>query len=159
QRVLGRQQGLDGRAGGEHAGSSPGYLPTLDESDPRVMRIPFLLAVARLLLTSSPTAAADAKIDYSRDIRPILANHCWSCHGSDEKARAAELRLDRREGALAPRKQRKPAIVPGDPTASALISRIEARKPSRRMPPPEANKPLNDGQKQLLRRWIEQGAN
>ncbi|MBI1913316.1 MAG: PSD1 domain-containing protein [Planctomycetes bacterium] len=121
-------------------------------------RLTLLLAVVPLFLTSPLTTAADAKIDYSRDIRPILANHCWSCHGSDEKTREAGLRLDTRDGALAPRKQRKPAVVAGDPAASTLIARIEAAKPSKRMPPAEANKPLNDRQKQLLRRWIEQGA-
>ncbi len=111
-----------------------------------------------LFLTASQAAAADPKIDYSRDIRPILANHCWSCHGPDDRTREAELRLDSRDAALARRKQGKPAIVPGDPAGSALISRIEAEKAARRMPPPEAKKPLSDRQKQLLRRWIEQGA-
>jgi hypothetical protein len=123
-----------------------------------VTRLPLLLAVVPLGLASPLSVAADARIDFSRDIRPILANHCWSCHGSDEKARQAELRLDTRDGAIAPRKKRNPAIVSGNPAASTLIARIDAAKPSRRMPPPDANKPLNDRQKQLLRRWIEQGA-
>src|SRR5205085_6877589 len=95
---------------------------------------------------------------HSRDIRPILDNSCWSCHGSHDRTRDAELRLDSRYAALAHRKQGKPALVPGDPAGSALISRIEAEKAARRMPPPEAKKPLSDQQKQLLRRWIEQGA-
>jgi hypothetical protein len=117
-----------------------------------------LLAVLPLVLTAARAAAADAKINYSRDIRPILANHCWSCHGPDDRTREAGLRLDSRDTALAPRKKGKPAIVPGDPAGSALISRIEAEKAARRMPPPEAKKPLSDRQKQFLRRWVEQGA-
>jgi hypothetical protein len=117
-----------------------------------------LPAVLFLFLTASQAAAADPKIDYSRDIRPILANHCWSCHGPDDSKREAELRLDSRDAALARRKQGKPAVVPGDPAGSALVSRIEAEKAARRMPPPDAKKPLSDRQKQLLRRWIEQGA-
>src|SRR5437667_1047920 len=132
-------------------------FPPYDDGDTRVIRTA-LLAVAPLLLTSLPAAAADPKIDYSRDIRPILAHHCWSCHGPDEKAREAGLRLDTRDGALARREQGKPAVVPKNPGASALIARIEAEKPSRRMPPPAAKKPLDDRQKQLLRRWVEQGA-
>ncbi len=131
--------------------------PTPDDGKPRVIRI-ILLALASSLLTSPRIPAADAKIDYSRDIRPILANHCWSCHGPDEKKREAELRLDTRADAIARRNQHKPAIVPGNPAASILLTRIEAEKPSRRMPPAEAKKPLDDRQKQLLRRWIEQGA-
>jgi Protein of unknown function (DUF1553)/Protein of unknown function (DUF1549)/Planctomycete cytochrome C len=118
-----------------------------------------LPAVLSLFLTASQAAAADPKIDYPRDIRPILANHCWSCHGPDDRTREADLRLDSRAAALARRNKGKPAVVPGDPAGSALISRIEAKKAARRMPPPEAKKPLSDRQKQLLRRWIEQGAN
>src|SRR5262249_11194551 len=130
---------------------------TPDDGDPRVTRI-LLPAVLSLLLTASQAAAADPKIDYSRDLRPILASHCWSCHGPDDRPREAELRLESRDATLARRQQRKPAVVPGDPAGSALISRIEAEKAARRMPPPEVKKPLSDQQKQLLRRWIEQGA-
>src|SRR5215831_1537255 len=109
---------------------------SFEDGDPRVTRInlPTLLF---LFLTASQAGAADPKIDYSRDIRPILARHCWSCHGPDDQTREAELRLDSRDAALARRKQGKPAVVPGDPAGSALISRIEAEKAGRRMPPPE----------------------
>src|SRR6185369_7187593 len=89
---------------------------------------------------------AEGRLDFNRDVRPILAQHCWSCHGPDEKAREAGLRLDSRDGALARREQGKPAVVPKNPGASALITRIEAEKPSRRMPPPSAKKPLNEQQ-------------
>jgi mono/diheme cytochrome c family protein len=99
------------------------------------------------------SATADDRVDYSRDIRPILAQHCWSCHGVDEKARESGLRLDDRDSALA-----KKAIVPKDAKASKLIARIESKDPDRQMPPPEAKKPLSERQKQQLRAWIEQGA-
>jgi hypothetical protein len=127
---------------------------TLDSGDPRVTRF----TPAAILFLPIAIQAAEPKVDYSRDIRPILANHCWSCHGPDEKKREAELRLDTRDGAIAPREKRKPAIVSGKPAESGLIARIDAEKPSRRMPPAETKKPLSDSQKQLLRRWIEQGA-
>src|SRR5262245_31841965 len=97
---------------------------TLDDGEPRVTRI-ILPAVLSLFLMASQAATAGPKIDYSRDIRPILADHCWSCHGPDDRTREAELRLDSRDAALARRKQGKPAVVPGDPAGSALISRIE----------------------------------
>jgi hypothetical protein len=98
------------------------------------------------------------KVDFARDIRPILANHCWSCHGPDEKTREAGLRLDLREAATAKLKSDKIAIVPGNVVSSTLVTRIEAKKESHRMPPPESKKPLNETQKQLVKRWIEQGA-
>lgn len=131
-----------------------------DRNHVRITGVTRLLlpALVLLILTASHATAADPKIDYSRDIRPILANHCWSCHGPDDKTREGELRLDSRAAALARRKQGNPAIVPGDPAGSALIGRIEAADAAQRMPPPEAKEPLDDRQKELLRRWIEQGA-
>ncbi|WP_020475555.1 PSD1 and planctomycete cytochrome C domain-containing protein [Zavarzinella formosa] len=101
---------------------------------------------------SSMTFAAD-KVEFARDIRPILARHCQSCHGPDEAAREAGLRLDLRDQAVA-----KKAIVPGDPKASKLIARIHSPKADAVMPPPESKKPLTEQQKQLLQDWIAQGA-
>lgn len=92
-------------------------------------------------------------IDYARDIQPILATHCWSCHGPDESSRKAELRFDLREIALS-----TAAIVPNKPEESGLVERIHATEIDRVMPPPETKKPLSERQKELLRRWIEQGA-
>ncbi|SIN81273.1 Planctomycete cytochrome C [Singulisphaera sp. GP187] len=92
-------------------------------------------------------------VDFAREIRPILAEHCWTCHGPDEAARKAKLRLDRRESAVA-----LEAIVPGDVEASALIERIESEDDADRMPPPAAKKDLNPSQKRLLRNWVAQGA-
>jgi hypothetical protein len=98
-------------------------------------------------------APGTAKVDFARDIQPILAQHCTACHGFDPKTRKADLRLDVREVAVAQK-----AIVPGDPKASHLITRIESTDEGEQMPPPAARKPLSDKQKKLLRAWIEQGA-
>lgn len=102
--------------------------------------------------------ATKTKISFARDIRPILANHCWSCHGQDEGSREADLRLDLRASAVGPRDGGKPAIVPDKPESSPLVARIESDDAERQMPPPSAKKPLNAQQKQLLRDWVAQGA-
>ncbi|HUY88240.1 MAG TPA: DUF1549 domain-containing protein [Pirellulales bacterium] len=112
----------------------------------------FVLA-AQSLPAAEPRSKQAPRVDFAREIRPILAQHCWSCHGPDEQARKAELRLDQRESAVAAK-----AIVPGDPAASELIARIESDDESLQMPPPEAKKPLSARQKELLRAWIGQGA-
>ncbi len=117
-----------------------------------------LLGMAAPICANDLPGKAPRKIDFAREIRPILANHCWSCHGPDEKTREAGLRLDVREAALGKLKSGKSAIVPGDNSTSALVARIDAKKESHRMPPPESKKPLSDAQKQLLKRWIAEGA-
>src|SRR5579884_2551013 len=97
------------------------------------------------------------KIDFNRDIRPILSEKCFHCHGSDEKARQAGLRLDRRAGATMRLPDGHRAIVPGKPQASELLTRINADPPFR-MPPVNSQKTLTASEKQLLREWIAQGA-
>jgi hypothetical protein len=92
-------------------------------------------------------------IDFNRDVRPLLSDHCFACHGPDAQKRKAKLRLDVREQAV-----ERQAIVPGKPDQSELVERIFAEEPSRRMPPPKANKPLTPAQKDLLKRWIAEGA-
>lgn len=116
------------------------------------------LAMGSLLHAAELPPARQKKIDFARDIRPILANHCWACHGPDEKTREAGLRFDVRDSVTEALKNGHVAIVPGNAAASALIARIEAKKPSQRMPPPGSKKPLDDVQKKLLRRWIDEGA-
>ncbi len=96
-------------------------------------------------------------VDFSRDVRPILANHCWNCHGPDESSREAELRLDLRDGAVAKSPSGHHAIVAGEPTASELIARIEATDDSQ-MPPASFQKPLSPQQREILRRWVAEGA-
>ncbi len=100
--------------------------------------------------------AGDAPPDFARDIRPILADHCFACHGPDAAGRQAGLRLDQREAALEPR-DGAPAIVAGEPAASALVARIHAQG-EERMPPDAFGKPLTDRDRDLLGRWIAAGA-
>ncbi len=108
-------------------------------------------------LATSLAATAPSTIDFRRDIRPILSDNCFHCHGPDKNTRLMNLRLDTRDGAFEERKTGR-VIVPGDPKSSLLYARITAEPEARRMPPPSSHKKLTDAQKDLLRRWIEQGA-
>ena len=93
-----------------------------------------------LLLALAWSAMADAKVSFNREIRPILSEQCFSCHGFDAKHRKADLRLDTREGALADNDGVR-AIIPGDPAKSELWKRLLSKDPEEVMPPPEAHKP------------------
>ena len=115
------------------------------------------LAVPVALAAAATAPAQSGTVDFPRDVRPILAAHCYACHGPDAGARKADLRLDRREDALAAR-DGGAAIVPGDPAASALWQRVAATDPEEVMPPPDAHKPLAPEQKERLRLWIAAGA-
>jgi mono/diheme cytochrome c family protein len=101
--------------------------------------------------------AAERAPTFNRDIRPILSQHCFACHGPDVAARKANLRLDRAEDASAPR-DGSPAIVKGDSAASELIRRVRAHDGDETMPPPEFKKPLSAEQIATLERWIRDGA-
>jgi mono/diheme cytochrome c family protein len=109
-----------------------------------------------ILLAASVSPAAT--VDFSRDIQPLLARNCFACHGPDHHERKADLRLDTPEAATAIRKSGR-AIVTGRPADSLLIRRIEHADPDDRMPPADSGKSLSPAQRQLLRDWIEQGAN
>jgi mono/diheme cytochrome c family protein len=112
------------------------------------------------LLSGGPTPAAppdDPKVDFNRDIRPILANTCFLCHGPDPKNRKADLRLDVREVAVADLGGHA-AIVPGKPEKSELLKRITSSDRDEVMPPPKTGKKLTKEQIGLLRKWIELGA-
>jgi hypothetical protein len=116
-------------------------------------RLRFVAHVLLAILLAPPLLRAQAPIDYSRDIRPILANSCYACHGPDENQRKAKLRLDLREEAI------KKAIVTGNAAASPLIQRIVAKDADEVMPPPHAKKPaIAPDQVKLIARWIDQGA-
>jgi mono/diheme cytochrome c family protein len=107
-----------------------------------------------LLLALSPaTAAAQpaGKVDFNRDVRPILSNKCFACHGPDPKERKAKLRLDTREGAT------DSAIVPGKPDASELVRRLTA-EPHEAMPPKKSGKTLSQREIETLTRWVKEGA-
>jgi hypothetical protein len=101
--------------------------------------------------------AEDGAPSFNRDIRPILADKCFACHGFDAKKREADLRLDTPEGAFAKR-DGNPAVTPGDLTKSQLWQRVTSDDPDVMMPPPAAKKELTAGEKALLERWIEAGA-
>ena len=97
------------------------------------------------------------KIDYNRDIRPVLSLTCFPCHGPDKASRKAKLRLDTREGAIADL-EGSHAIVPGNLEKSELYKRIVSTDPEEHMPPPKAEHTLTDFQIHVLKRWLEQGA-
>src|SRR5688500_12725145 len=110
-------------------------------------------------LAAIPAAIiAQDKLDFNRQVRPILSAHCFKCHGPDERVREAGLRLDRRESAIAKLESEATAIVPGQPDKSELVRRIFSADEGEVMPPPEANKPLSAAQKETLRRWVAEGA-
>ncbi len=119
-----------------------------------------LLLAVGLLVVSIVAFAEDNKlhvIQFNRDIRPILSENCFQCHGPDEHQRKAKLRLDTREGALQQHKSGS-AIVPNKPAASLLIERINSTDANEQMPPGKSGKKLTSEQIKLLTRWIEQGA-
>ena len=99
-----------------------------------------------------------AKADFNREIRPILTENCYKCHGPDDGARKAKLRFDLREAALKPAKSGKIAIVPGAPEKSEMIARVTTTDDDDRMPPLKTGKKLSSAQVESLRRWIAQGA-
>jgi Protein of unknown function (DUF1553)/Protein of unknown function (DUF1549)/Planctomycete cytochrome C len=100
---------------------------------------------------------AEGPVDYNRDVRPILAENCYACHGPDANARKAGLRLDRKEEALRERNGGA-AVVPGDLDSSELVLRIVDDDPDARMPPPKSGKALTQAQVETLRRWVAEGA-
>jgi cytochrome c553 len=106
-------------------------------------------------LAGLPVADANdpAPLAYNRDVRPILVEHCFACHGADSASRKADLRLDQRDAAI-----EAGAIVPGDPDSSVMLDRICSDDPDLVMPPPAVKKPLSAEQKEVLARWIREGA-
>lgn len=109
--------------------------------------------VAALLLGSAFASSAANSVNFNRDIRPILSDNCFSCHGPDQNRRKAKLRLDVREEAIALK-----AFIPGKPKDSELVKRILTDDEDDLMPPPESHKKLTPAQKELLQRWVAEGA-
>lgn len=99
--------------------------------------------------------AAEPEVSFNRDVRPILADKCFHCHGPDAPTRKAELRLDTAEGVL---NHKMPVVVPGKSNESLLVKRIFSTDESEVMPPPDSKKTLTPQQKETLKKWIEQGA-
>ncbi|HVW00656.1 MAG TPA: DUF1549 domain-containing protein, partial [Planctomycetaceae bacterium] len=109
-------------------------------------------------LTGASAIGAAEKIDFNRDVRPILAENCFKCHGFDEQARKAQLRLDTAEGATQPAESGEVAVLPGKPGESELLLRITSDDETARMPPKATGKNLTPAQIETLRQWIAQGA-
>lgn len=105
-----------------------------------------------LVLCSAAYMKADEQIDFSRDVRPILSDRCYFCHGPDAERREADLRLDDQAAAHAS------VIVPGQPSESELVERILSSDPETMMPPPDSNLSLTDKEKSVLQKWVKQGA-
>lgn len=107
----------------------------------------------------SVIAAEEEPVDFNDQIRPLLSDRCFTCHGFDANAREADLRLDTPEGALEKREDANPAIVPGNLKTSLVWQRIIATDPDDVMPPADSIRQLSKEDKALIRRWIEEGAN
>ncbi len=108
--------------------------------------------------TASAQAAAAGQIVFNRDIRPILSENCFHCHGPDPGSRKAGLRLDTREGVFAVTKKDGPVVTPGQPDKSVLWRRVMTSDKDDLMPPPETHKELKPEEREALKRWIAQGA-
>jgi hypothetical protein len=124
--------------------------------------VPAYLALLAIFAYLVASHAADkvgepGRVRFDRDIRPILSDKCFACHGPDKNRREAELRLDTQEGLLGS-KSRKGVVIPGVPTSGDLMKRIVSGDPDLKMPPAETGKTISDHELALLRRWIEQGA-
>ncbi len=118
------------------------------------MKLPLLFICLTMWFCS---AAAYARLEFNRDIRPILSDNCFACHGFDAHTRKADLRLDTAEGAYAVIDGVQ-AIKPGSPEESSIIARIESKDEDEVMPPPESHKKLTPKQVETLKQWIREGA-
>jgi len=116
-----------------------------------------LAALAAGFALAASSAAAES-LQFNRDIRPILSENCFACHGPDPGSRKAGLRLDTQEGLFEATPKRGPGVVPGKPEESEIWKRILHADPDEVMPPPDSNKTLTSGQRELIKRWIAEGA-
>ena len=115
------------------------------------MTKPLTTSTMALMLIAGSSSGAAVTVDFQRQIRPLLSDNCFQCHGPDSDTRMAGLRLDRQESASS-------VIVTGKPADSQLYRRITAPTPARRMPPERSHKSLTPAQIGLLKTWIDQGA-
>ena len=117
------------------------------------------LRTLSVFLSMMPTALVAAeKIVFNRDIRPLLSDQCFACHGPDANKRKSNLRLDIREEAIKPAKSGAVAMVPGQPDQSELLHRIHSTDPDELMPPEKTHKSLTPEQKATFKQWIAEGA-
>lgn len=134
-------------------------MPAILHSNPGPQRRTALLTRVLLVVWASLAGLqAGTPVDFNREIRPVLSEHCYACHGPDDGKRKAGLRLDEQESALAPLKSGHRAIVPGHPESSSLVQRLTTRDADDLMPPPAHGKPLQPAQIELLTRWVKEGA-
>lgn len=122
-----------------------------------IFRLSFSIGIAVIVAMLNPALAAD-RIEFNRDIRPILSDNCFACHGPDEKTRQGGLRLDIAEQSRLKLASNKAAVVPGNLGDSELIRRILSTDPNETMPPKETGKHLTEAQIERLKKWIDQGA-
>lgn len=117
-----------------------------------------ITAILICVTAAARAGAAEESLDFDRDVRPLLAEKCFVCHGPGGQKAGTELRLDRRDAATKPGDDGCAAIMPGRPEDSALVRRIFSADPDVVMPPPKSKQQLTAAQKQLLSNWIAQGA-
>src|SRR5258706_12849014 len=116
-----------------------------------------VLGVGVPALLTAPRVRAEP-LDFNHDVRPILSDNCFKCHGFDDGARKSKLRLDQRATALKGGKSGDPAIVPGKPDESELVKRIFSKDSDEVMPPASGKGPISEAQKNTLKRWVAEGA-
>ena len=122
----------------------------------RVVNVPLWSVVVCVSAMTVPCTVLQAQtVDFNRDIRPLLSDRCFTCHGPDDATREAKLRLDDPAAIAA---DERPIVVPGKSTESLLFQRIHSQNPEEAMPPAGSGKLLNDAERELLTRWIDQGA-
>ena len=121
------------------------------------MRLPFAIVLICLCLCA-PFSQGASKLDFNRDIRPILSDNCFACHGLDAKRRKGDLRLDTPDGAFKKDKDGVVAVKPGDLANSELVKRILTKEADDLMPPADSHKKLTAPQIETLKRWISEGA-
>jgi hypothetical protein len=117
-----------------------------------------VLVFGVMVALSWRAGATEPKVDFNRDVRPILSDNCFACHGPDDAKRKSGLRLDLKESAYKAAKSGKVALVPGDPSQSELVRRITTSDEDDHMPPADSGKALSNEQIELLKKWITQGA-
>jgi len=150
------------------AHASVSFVPRLLTMKLIQARVQILVALTGITFFAAPltavhaadgqTSQADTPIDFNRQIRPILSDHCFACHGPDNNTLQGGLRLDLRAAVYGTTDSGAIAVVPSEPAASELIRRIVAADPDEVMPPPADGKPLSADQIKLLTLWVEQGA-
>ena len=136
--------------------AAPGHAAR-PQPAPGVRRRP-TAAAAALALLLAPAATGAGPVDFNRDVRPILSDRCYACHGPDATSLKGGLRLDLREQATAPAESGATAIVPGQPDDSEMVRRLAPADPDDLMPPADSHKSVSPKEQAVLRRWIAEGA-